>query len=104
MRSHFSRRAWLAQTCTLAACGLARADATAAEPFRYGLNTSTLMGQKLEIIEIVEIAAKAGYQALEPWNSELDKHAKSGGDLKSLGQRLHDHGLGVESAIGFFDW
>ena len=88
----------------LAACGLVRADAAAAEPFLYGLNTSTLMGQKLDIVEIVEIAAKAGYQAIEPWIRELDDYAKKGHDLKSLGQRMRDHGLRVESAIGFFEW
>ena len=104
MTTRCSRRDWLMGSTALAACGLVRADAAAAEPFLYGLNTSTLMGQKLDIVEIVEIAAKAGYQAIEPWIRELDDYAKKGHDLKSLGQRMRDHGLRVESAIGFFEW
>ena len=104
MTTRCSRRDWLMGSTALAACGLVRADAAAAEPFLYGLNTSTLMGQKLDIVEIAEIAAKAGYQAIEPWIRELDDYAKKGHDLKSLGQRMRDHGLRVESAIGFFEW
>jgi 2-keto-myo-inositol isomerase len=106
MTTSYTRREWLMGSTALAACGLARADdpPRGAPGFLYGLNTSTLMGQKLDIIEIVEIAAKAGYQAIEPWIRELDDHAKKGHDLKSLGQRIRDHGLRVESAIGFFEW
>jgi 2-keto-myo-inositol isomerase len=74
------------------------------EPFIYCLNTSTLMGQKLDIVELVEIAAKAGYQAIEPWINELDNYVKGGGNLKILGQRIRDRGLSVESAIGFAEW
>jgi sugar phosphate isomerase/epimerase len=74
------------------------------EPFGYCLNTSTLQGQKLDLVEIVEIAARAGYQALEPWINELDRFAQGGGSLKELGKRLADRGLTVESAIGFAEW
>jgi 2-keto-myo-inositol isomerase len=81
-----------------------KTDDQQVEPFTYCLNTSTLMGQKLDIVEIVEIAAKAGYRAIEPWINELDQHVKSGGNLKVLGQRIHDRGLTVESAIGFAEW
>jgi sugar phosphate isomerase/epimerase len=75
-----------------------------AEPFRYSLNTSTLRGQQLSIVQEVEIAAKAGYDAIEPWISELDQHVKSGGSLRDLGKQIRDQGLVVESAIGFFEW
>jgi sugar phosphate isomerase/epimerase len=74
------------------------------EPFGYCLNTSTLQGQNLDIVELVEIAAKAGYQAIEPWIRELDQHVGRGGNLKDLGQRIRDRGLRVESAIAFFEW
>jgi 2-keto-myo-inositol isomerase len=72
--------------------------------FRFGLNTSTIRGQKLSIVEEVAIAAKAGYQAMEPWIDELERHAASGGSLEDLGKRFRDTGISVESAIGFFDW
>ena len=74
------------------------------EPFDYCLNTSTLQGQKLDLVELVEIASKAGYQAIEPWVRELDEYQKKGGNLKELGQRIRDRGLIVPSAIDFFDW
>jgi sugar phosphate isomerase/epimerase len=74
------------------------------EPFGYCLNTSTLRGQNLDIVALVEIAAKVGYQAIEPWISELEQYAKNGGDLKGLGRRIQDHGLQVPSAIGFAEW
>jgi sugar phosphate isomerase/epimerase len=80
------------------------AEAQPKEPFGYCLNTSTLMGQKLDLVEIVEIAAKAGYQAIEPWVRELDEYVKKGGHLKDLGQRIRDRGLTVPSAIAFFEW
>jgi sugar phosphate isomerase/epimerase len=62
------------------------------------------MGQKLDLVEIVEIAAKAGYTALEPWIRELEEYTKKGGNLRDLRQRLQDRGLAVESAIGFAEW
>ena len=77
---------------------------TAAEPFGYCMNTSTIRGQGLPIEAEVDLIAKAGYQAVEPWISELDQHVKSGGSLKDLGKRIHDLGLTVESAIGFAEW
>ena len=72
--------------------------------FLLGLNTSTIRGQKLPIVEEIAIAAKAGYQAMEPWIDELERYAASGGSLADLGKRFRDAGISVESAIGFFDW
>jgi sugar phosphate isomerase/epimerase len=80
------------------------ASAPRQEQFRFGLNTSTIRGQKLSIVEEVDIAAKAGYQALEPWIDELERYAQSGGSLEDLGKRLKDAGITVESAIGFSEW
>jgi 2-keto-myo-inositol isomerase len=70
----------------------------------YCLNTSTISGQKLDLVEVVEIAARAGYQAIEPWVSEIDNYQKKGGNLRDLGQRIKNRGLTVESAIDFFEW
>jgi len=74
------------------------------EPFGYCLNTSTLSGQKLPITEVVDIAAKAGYEALEPWIRDLDDHVKAGKSLADLGKQIADRGMTVESAIGFAGW
>jgi len=93
-----SAAALLEPTATLAK------ERSAAEPFGYCMNTSTIRGQGLPIEAEVDLIAKAGYQAIEPWISELDAHVKSGGSLKDLGKRIHDLGLTVESAIGFAEW
>jgi sugar phosphate isomerase/epimerase len=74
------------------------------EPFGYCLNTSTISGQKLGIVEVIEIASKAGYEAIEPWIRELDEYTKQGGSLRDLGKRLRDLRVSVESAIGFANW
>jgi sugar phosphate isomerase/epimerase len=74
------------------------------EPFGYCLNTSTIKGQGLGIVQEAELAAKAGYDGIEPWVSELDAYASTGGSLKDLGKRFADLGLSVENLIGFFEW
>src|SRR5689334_16354992 len=71
---------------------------------QYSLNTSTIRGQKLSVPEQVDVAAKAGYDAIEPWLGELHKYVETGGSLQNLKKRIADHGLKVASAIGFAEW
>jgi 2-keto-myo-inositol isomerase len=78
-----------------------RRQRPADEPFGYCLNTSTVRGNKLDIVGVVQAASKAGFHALEPWINELDAYTKGGGSLKDLGKRIADAGLTVESAIAF---
>jgi len=73
-------------------------------PFRYCLNTSTIHGQGLSLVEEIELTAQAGYQGIEPWIRELDGYVEAGGDLDELSRRIEDQGLAVENAIGFFEW
>ncbi|MFO0865310.1 MAG: sugar phosphate isomerase/epimerase family protein [Gemmataceae bacterium] len=80
------------------------APAAPADPFIYCLNTSTIRGQNLPITDEIDLAAKAGYQAIEPWLSELQTYVKNGGDLRDLAKRISDAGLRVPSAIGFAEW
>jgi sugar phosphate isomerase/epimerase len=86
--------------------GTATAETTRTrdKPFGFSLNTSTIRGQELGIVREVEIAAEAGYDAIEPWMGTLDDYVKKGNSLKDLGKRIHDLGLTVESAIGFAQW
>ena len=74
------------------------------EPFGYCLNTSTLSGHKLAFTEVIDLAAKAGYHALEPWIRDLEGPVKAGGTLEDLKKRIADHGMTVESGIGFAPW
>jgi sugar phosphate isomerase/epimerase len=83
----------------------ADAPTSSAEPFGYCLNTSTIMGQNLGIVAEVELAAKVGYQAIEPWARELDAYQKTpGASLKDLRKRIEDAGLKVPDVIGFAQW
>jgi sugar phosphate isomerase/epimerase len=72
--------------------------------FRYCLNTATLRGYNLDLIQLVEVAGKAGYQAIEPWLNLIDTYVKGGGSLPDLRKRIADGGLTVESAIAFPQW
>jgi 2-keto-myo-inositol isomerase len=110
MHTHLSRRDWLLGTASLGAGLAAGARAVAEEekapvkPFRYSLNTSTIRGQKLTLPEEVDLAARAGYDAIEPWVSEITEYVRQGGALRNLAKRIRNAGLTVESSIGFFAW
>lgn len=71
---------------------------------RFCLNTSTIRGQKLSITQQVDVAAKAGYDGIEPWMRDIQAYVDGGGSLADLRKRIEDAGLTVESAIGFANW
>lgn len=79
--------------------------AQAARPagFKFSLNTATIRGQKLPLPEQFDVAAKAGYDYIEPWLGDVAKYAESN-SLKELRQRAEDQGLKVISGIGFPEW
>lgn len=108
-----TRRSWLKGSTAILAGSLsalpARGEAdekasSGGDAFGYCLNTATIRGQKLPLVQKIEIAARAGYTGLEPWISDLEEHVKQGGALKDVGKRLKDNGLTVVSAIDFFEW
>lgn len=116
MNKRFNRRDVLIGTSAAAAASLAVGsvlgrpetaiadDESDARSFQYCLNTSTIRGQELSLVEEIEITAKAGYQGIEPWVGKIRKYAESGNSLKDLKKRIDDLGLTVESAIGFANW
>ena len=129
-----SRREWLAAvvsatplatatTTTAAAHAAAHAapaapSQTAAPPadpeptrsrpgFGFCLNTSTVRdkdGKSRPIRELVDLAARAGYDAIEPWASEIAEYLQTGGTLKELRKRIEGAGLKVADLIGFAEW
>jgi 2-keto-myo-inositol isomerase len=72
--------------------------------FRYCLNTGTLRGHKLGLVKEIEVAAKAGYDGIEPWISSIEEYVKAGKSLGDLKKRIADLGLTVEGAIGFAEY
>jgi 2-keto-myo-inositol isomerase len=71
---------------------------------KYCLNTSTIHGEVIPIVEQIAIAQKAGYQAMEPWLRDINKYTSQGGSLSDLRKRIADAGLTIESAIAFAKW
>ncbi len=70
-------------------------------PWPICLNASTIRPASLE--EKINVASKAGYDALEPWIGDLEKYEKEGGDLKELGGKIKDKGLFIPNIIGLWD-
>src|SRR4051794_9291003 len=58
--------------------------------FQYCFNTSTIRGQKLSLLEEIDIVAQAGYHAIEPWTNEIEAYVKQGGSLRDLKKRISD--------------
>lgn len=82
----------------------APAASASGSSFRFSLNTATIRGQKLGLEKEVEIAASAGYEALEPWVESIEAFKKSGKSLSDLKKKIADLGLSVASAIAFPEW
>lgn len=111
MSSDLSRRGWLMGVAGAAAAARApgaHAMQTPARPgFKFSLNTSTVRdkdGRSRLIVDLIGVAAKAGYDAIEPWTSEIEVYVKEGGSLKDLRKRIADAGLKTADVIGFAEW
>lgn len=110
MKTDITRRTAIKQIGAAVAVGAIAGGAQADErksvkqPMGFCLNTGTIRGQKLGIVKEVEIAAKAGYKAIEPWIGSIRSYQSKGGSLKDLRKRISDLGLAVPSAIGFASW
>jgi 2-keto-myo-inositol isomerase len=110
-RKNMDRRNWLVAASAATAGGaLAPAggviaqDNTARPPVKFALNMSTVRGHNLSVPQQVELAAKAGYDAIEPWINDLRRYQAGGGSLADLRKLIDDRGVVVASAIGFAEW
>lgn len=72
--------------------------------FRFCLNTSTVSKNPLDILQYIDIAAKAGYDGIEIWIRDLKQYLDSGKKASDLRKYLADKNLIVENAIGFAPW
>jgi 2-keto-myo-inositol isomerase len=70
--------------------------------FIYCLNTSTI--RPTPLLDKVAIAGRVGYQAIEPWNDEVDLYLDQGGTIPDLNKAIADAGLKVVSMIALFNW
>ncbi|MBK1879580.1 sugar phosphate isomerase/epimerase family protein [Pelagicoccus mobilis] len=107
MKNTPSRRSFLqagALGVAAAATGCSAQHTTPMPSFKFCLNMSTIREAKLDIEQQIDIAAQAGYSAIEPWMAPLHEYKEKGGNLSDLKKKLEDKGLTVESAIGFAQW
>ncbi|MGH9573927.1 MAG: sugar phosphate isomerase/epimerase family protein [Candidatus Acidiferrales bacterium] len=74
------------------------------EPFGYCLNTSTIRGNNLDVAAQIDVAAKVGYDAIEPWARDIETYTAHGGTVNDLAKRIGDSGLTVEDVIAFNSW
>lgn len=104
-RRHFLHLAGTALPC-MASLAAIHANESSQQPnvFRYALNSGTLIGFKLSIEEEIDLAASAGYDAIEPWIRGLQQYIEKGGNLSDLKKRIEDHGLCVAGSCAFFQW
>jgi 2-keto-myo-inositol isomerase len=72
--------------------------------FEYCLNTSTLQGQKLGLLKVLEIASRAEYDCVELWISDITEYTRDGKSLRSLKKAIDDNKLKVADSIGFATW
>jgi sugar phosphate isomerase/epimerase len=72
--------------------------------FVYSLNMSTIRGHNLGFIKELEVAAKAGYTAVEIWIDTLQTYLKNGGSITEAKKIIDGLGIRVENAIGFAQW
>src|SRR5689334_11707701 len=94
-----------ASATVVSASKVEAAQPTTAPPkVKLSLNMSTIRGQKLPLDQQFDVAAKAGYDAVEPWLGDIEAYKKSGKSLADLKKRTADQGMTVESAIGFAPW
>ena len=70
-------------------------------PWPVCLDTATIRPASLP--DKIKFAAKAGFDAIEPWDKELEQYQAEGGNLKDLGKQIKDAGLFVPSVIGLWN-
>ena len=89
---------------TVSTARAAGASGAAKHNFTFCLNTSTIRGHHLGIEGELDLAAKAGYRAVEPWLQPINDYVKQGKSLKDLRKRIDDLGITIVSAIAFPQW
>ncbi|MEX0719503.1 MAG: sugar phosphate isomerase/epimerase [Balneolaceae bacterium] len=72
-----------------------------ASPWPICLDTATIRPASLK--DKVKFASEAGYDAIEPWDGELEEFEKQGGNLKDIGKEIRDRGMFVPSVIGLWN-
>ena len=111
MKTDLTRRAFLTGTAGAAGLTLAAAPAPAQDaaprfqkgvsPWAICMNASTI--RPANVKTKIDATAKAGWDAIELWITDLEAHEKDGGSLKDLGKEIIDRGMFVPNIIGLWE-
>ena len=71
-----------------------------ASPWPLCLNGSTI--RPTPLTQKISVAAEAGYDAIELWTEDLQKHEAEGGNLADVRKMVEDGGLWVPNVIGLW--
>lgn len=72
--------------------------------FTFCLNTSTIMKQKIGIVNEINLAADVGYDGIEIWMRTLQEYIDKGGKLKDIKTLAENRNITIEDSIGFAKW
>jgi sugar phosphate isomerase/epimerase len=72
--------------------------------FTYCLNTSTIMKQKIGLVNEIKTAAKVGFDGIEIWMNTLETYVKEGGKLPEIRKLAEGLNIRIEDSIGFATW
>lgn len=70
--------------------------------FQYCLNASTIA--TTPILKQIEVAAAAGYEAIELWHDHIDTHLAAGGTLTEIRKAIDESGLKIPTTIYLAGW
>jgi 2-keto-myo-inositol isomerase len=73
-------------------------------PFYYCLNTSTISGQRVGLLNYIEIASKAGYDGIELWVADVKDYLAKGNSIQTLAAFIQSKNITVYDAISFTTW
>lgn len=75
-----------------------------ASKFSFCLNASTLRAQTQDVTKFIDIAARAGYDSIELWVTDIKTYLNENKSIKSLKKLISDNKISVANAIGFAPW
>lgn len=93
-----------AAAASMLPASILKAAPAAKEPFRFCLNTSTIMGQKPGLLHSIEIAAQAGYDGMELWIDDIRDYVNQGNSIESLAAFIKTKNIIIEDTISFTTW
>lgn len=93
-----------AAVASMLPASILQAAPAAKGPFRFCLNTSTIMGQNPGLLHSIEIAAQAGYDGMELWINDIKDYVNQGNSIEALAAFIKAKKIVVEDTISFTTW